>query len=135
MHKQGKMSIHDIIIAKRKTPSRRQSRTTGSQYRAAGSNVWISFVLLMLIPIYVQASDIKGRVSVSHYYSSDSGNYDFNMLTTKLKLYKEEDKDTRYSFNFDGRYRARFHSAGSIYTRCIIHTLTGWMSSIISKTG
>lgn len=53
------------------------------------------------------SSNIRGRFYVSDYYSADSGNFDFHVLTSRLKLYKPEDKKPGYYFKLDGRARIK----------------------------
>ncbi len=67
----------------------------------------ILFSILILTPLCLQASKIKGRFYISDYYSSDSGNNDFNVLTSKLKIYKREDDESFLSFNLNGRSRTK----------------------------
>ncbi len=69
--------------------------------------ILVLFSILILIPSSLQASKIKGRFYISDYYSSDSGNNDFNVLTSKLKIYKREDNKSFLSFNINGRYRTK----------------------------
>ncbi|MEW6599589.1 MAG: hypothetical protein AB1499_01325 [Nitrospirota bacterium] len=69
-----------------------------------------SFLLLtflILIPLIIQASDIKGRFYVSDYYSNDSSHNDLQVVSSKLRLYKHEDKDPGYYFNIDGEIRKK----------------------------
>ncbi len=52
-------------------------------------------------------SDIKGRFYISDYYSNDSGNFDYHVLSTRLKVYMRESDDSRYYFKLDGRARLK----------------------------
>ena len=52
-------------------------------------------------------SDIKGRFYVSDYYSNDSNNFDFHVLSARLKVYMRESDDSRYYFKLDARARKK----------------------------
>ncbi|UCH82372.1 MAG: SPOR domain-containing protein [Nitrospiraceae bacterium] len=51
--------------------------------------------------------DIHGRVYISDYYSNDSNNFDFHVLSSRLKVYQRENDNSRYYFKFDGRARMK----------------------------
>ena len=57
--------------------------------------------------ILKKQSDIKGRFYISDYYSNDSNNFDFHVLTTRMKVYMRESNDSRYYFKLDARARKK----------------------------
>jgi hypothetical protein len=57
--------------------------------------------------IDIKGHDVKGKVYVSDYYSQDSSNYDFHVLTGRLNLYKREEQKPGIYFEFDGRIRKK----------------------------
>jgi hypothetical protein len=52
-------------------------------------------------------SNVKGRFYVSDYYSNDSDDFEFHVLTSRLDLYKHEDKESRYYYTLDARVRKK----------------------------
>jgi len=52
-------------------------------------------------------SNVKGRFYVSDYYSNDSDDFEFHILTSRLKLYKNGDKKSRYYYSLDARVRKK----------------------------
>jgi len=65
------------------------------------------FAFLIPIPLIIQASDIKGRFYVSDYYSNDSNRNDVQIVSSKLRLYKQEDEKPGFYFNLDGEIREK----------------------------
>jgi hypothetical protein len=56
---------------------------------------------------------IRGRVYVSDYYSTDSSDFAFHILTGRLNLYKLEEKKPGFFFEFDGKARKKFFNRDS----------------------
>jgi len=52
-------------------------------------------------------SNIRGKFYISDYYSTDSGDYNFHVLTTRLNIYKREREIPGYYFEFDGKARKK----------------------------
>ncbi|KPK01614.1 MAG: hypothetical protein AMK71_04900 [Nitrospira bacterium SG8_35_4] len=52
-------------------------------------------------------SNVKGRFYVSDYYSNDSDEFEFHVLTSRLNVYKHEDKESRYYYTLDARVRKK----------------------------
>jgi hypothetical protein len=52
-------------------------------------------------------SGIKGRFYISDYYSNDSNNFDFHVLSARLKVYMRESDESRYYFKLDARARKK----------------------------
>ncbi len=52
-------------------------------------------------------SQIKGRFYISDYYANDSNNFDFHVLSTRMKVYMRENDDSRYYFKIDARARKK----------------------------
>ncbi len=52
-------------------------------------------------------SNIRGKFYISDYYSTDSGEYNFHVLTSRLNLYKREEEKAGPYFEFDGRVRKK----------------------------
>ncbi|HBH61839.1 MAG TPA: hypothetical protein DDX85_08900 [Nitrospiraceae bacterium] len=65
------------------------------------------FAFLIPMPLIIQASDIKGRFYVSDYYSNDSSHNDLQIVSSKLRLYKQEDEKPGFYFNLDGEIRKK----------------------------
>lgn len=72
------------------------------------------FALLLPIPLIIQASDIKGRFYVSDYYSNDSSHNDLQVVSSKLRLYKQEDDKPGFYFNLDGEIRKKISDGENI---------------------
>ncbi len=56
---------------------------------------------------------IKGRIYVSDYYSVDSSDFSFHILTGRLNLYKLEEKNPGFFFEFDGKARKKIENGDS----------------------
>ena len=52
-------------------------------------------------------ANVKGRFYVSDYYSNDSDDFEFHILTSRLNVYKNEEKDSRYYYALDARVRKK----------------------------
>jgi hypothetical protein len=55
-------------------------------------------------------SNLKGRIYLSDYYSNDSDDFDFHILTTRVNVYTQEDNNYRYYYALDARARKRIFS-------------------------
>lgn len=52
-------------------------------------------------------TNVKGRFYVSDYYSNDSDDFEFHILTSRVNIYKNEDRDSRYYYALDARVRKK----------------------------
>lgn len=52
-------------------------------------------------------ANTKGRFYVSDYYSNDSDDFEFHILTSRLNVYKHEDKKSNYYYTLDARVRKK----------------------------
>jgi hypothetical protein len=52
-------------------------------------------------------SNVRGRFYVSDYYSNDSDDFESHILTSRLNVYKIENKDSRYYYALDARVRKK----------------------------
>jgi hypothetical protein len=52
-------------------------------------------------------ANVKGRFYVSDYYSNDSDDFEFHILTSRLNIYKNEDRNSRYYYALDARVRKK----------------------------
>jgi len=52
-------------------------------------------------------SGTKGRFYVSDYYSNDSDDFEFHILTSRVNLYKYEDNESTYYYSLDARVRKK----------------------------
>ena len=55
-------------------------------------------------------SNLKGRLYVSDFYSKDSDDYNFHILTTRINAYTREDDNYRYYYALDARVRKKIFS-------------------------
>lgn len=55
-------------------------------------------------------SNVKGRFYISDYYSNDTDDFEFHILTSRLNLYKHKDKESRYYYALDARVRKKIFS-------------------------
>ena len=52
-------------------------------------------------------SNVHGRFYVSDFYSNDSDDFEYHILTSRLNVYKNEMKDSRYYYALDARVRKK----------------------------
>jgi hypothetical protein len=66
-------------------------------------------ILLLLFVIHgsLDANTIKGRISVSDYYSIDNESQDLHILSTKVRVYKLEEDEPGWYFNFNGKIKKK----------------------------
>lgn len=63
--------------------------------------------ILTILPLSAYAEDIKGRLSLSDYYSFDNESSDLHVLSSRIRIYKDEGKEPGWYFNFNGRVRGK----------------------------